>query len=378
MIISISTLIALWLSLRGNPLPPTNIHSQIKDWAKTKANEAFGEHAPAKDERVGEQAPAKDERIPTYFAPGEDNPYQGKLLEDLPKAPPNWNATTTNSSTKSNESIPSATPSYSLDFPYKLWQTAPDLISQETWKYVQTWFTHNPSLRHEILTDRSADAFVVAKFAHRPDIVELYTQLNIKIAKFDMLRYLVLLSDGGVYADIDVSSDSPISEWVPPEYYGKVSLLIGQEFDYQWRGEGRELASQFTNWALMAKPGCKHLQLLIDEIVGMFQDLRKKHNCSYADLTVDTLGELGDGNIIDTTGPKHMSYAILRSLAQDLGTVVDDRNISDVESPRLIGDVLILPNVAFAAAQASYREDRGPIRLTHHYMGSWKRPEEDE
>ena len=110
----------------------------------------------------------------------------------------------------------------------------------------------------------------------------------------------------------------------------------------------------------------------------MFQDLRKKHNCSYADLTVDTLGELGDGNIIDTTGPKHMSYAILRSLAQDLGTVVDDRNISDVESPRLIGDVLILPNVAFAAAQASYREDRGPIRLTHHYMGSWKRPEEDE
>jgi hypothetical protein len=94
-------------------------------------------------------------------------------------------------------------------------------------------------------------------------------------------------------------------------------------------------------------------------------------------MTVDMLGEMGDASIIDTTGPKHMSYAILRSLAQDLGTSMDDRNISDVESPRLIGDVLILPNVAFAASQADFRKDRGPVRVTHHYMGSWKRPEDE-
>jgi hypothetical protein len=46
--------------------------------------------------------------------------------------------------------------------------------------------------------------------------------------------------------------------------------------------------------------------------------------------------------------------------------------ISNTKEPRLVGDVLVMPNNAFAALQAEYPTDRGPVLATHHYAGSWK------
>ena len=40
--------------------------------------------------------------------------------------------------------------------------------------------------------------------------------------------------------------------------------------------------------------------------------------------------------------------------------------------PKLIGDVLIMPGVSFAASQNGYATDQGDALVTHHYEGSWK------
>lgn len=264
-----------------------------------------------------------------------------------------------------------------LPFPFKLWQTAPDKIvkrADDVRNYQQSWFKQNPLLRHEVVRDASADAYVRDKFAHRPDIVELYTKLpqSLVILKADLFRYLVLIADGGIYADIDVSCDTDITTWFPKTYRDKVTLIIGQEFDYAWRGEGRDLASQFTNWILMAKPGNRHLQMVVDVIVKKFEFISQRHHKSYDKLTLGMLGGMGDANIINTTGPKIMSKVILQSLSLMLNATVDDRNISGVNEPRLLGDVLIMPDVAFAAPQARYRKDGGPQLVSHHYFGTWK------
>ena len=69
-----------------------------------------------------------------------------------------------------------------------------------------------------------------------------------------------------------------------------------------------------------------------------------------------------------------MTIAILESLSEDLREPVDDRMISGAKEPRVIGDMLIMPNNAFTAMQAGFPTDRGPVLVTHHYARSWKHP----
>lgn len=77
-------------------------------------------------------------------------------------------------------------------------------------------------------------------------------------------------------------------------------------------------------------------------------------------------------DVVNIAGPKRMTIAILESLSKDLEKLVDDRMISGAKEPRLVGDVLVMPNNAFAAMQAGFPSDRGPVLVTHHYAGSWK------
>jgi hypothetical protein len=51
---------------------------------------------------------------------------------------------------------------------------------------------------------------------------------------------------------------------------------------------------------------------------------------------------------------------------------VDDRDFSGIKHPKLVGDVLIMPGVSFAAAQNGYPKDQGDALVSHHYEGSWK------
>ncbi|EMC92325.1 glycosyltransferase family 32 protein [Baudoinia panamericana UAMH 10762] len=217
------------------------------------------------------------------------------------------------------------------------------------------------------MTDEQGDSFVREHYSHRPDIVDLFLRLPIPIVKADLFRYLVLVAKGGIYADIDVSCEQPISTWVPQELVGSTSLIIGLEFDFEFRGEGVEVASQFTNWVIASKPGNKHLSRVIDNAVAIIYDTAKKHNVDLEQLNLWMFKD-----VVNIAGPKTMTIGILESLSEDLKRLVDDRMISSTKEPRLVGDVLIMPNNAFAAMQAGFPTDRGPVLVTHHYAGTWK------
>ena len=139
-----------------------------------------------------------------------------------------------------------------------IWQTTgPRPITEEQGNDIASWREKHPFFSFTLMTDEQGDSFVSEYYAHRTDIVDLFLRLPIPIMKADLLRYLVLVAKGGIYADIDVLCEKPMSTWLPPEYANaidSIDLILGLEFDFEFRGEGVEVASQFTNWVIASKP----------------------------------------------------------------------------------------------------------------------------
>jgi mannosyltransferase OCH1-like enzyme len=257
------------------------------------------------------------------------------------------------------------------NIPDKVWHSAKDEhISEQQREWINSWTNKNPSFRQELLTDRSADVFVRAHYQQtRPDIVEVYESLPIAILRADLLRYLIILAEGGYWSDLDVSSDKSATDWVPAEYKDQnIDMIIGLEFDFEWRGPNTEVASQFCNWVFAAKPSSRNLQVVVDTVVDTLKKIARDNGVPMSKITLEMLSD-----VVNVTGPKIMTIAILESLGQLFGRTVDDRDFSGIKHPKLVGDVLIMPGVSFAAAQNGYPKDQGDALVTHHYEGSWKK-----
>lgn len=257
----------------------------------------------------------------------------------------------------------------------KVWHTAKtEHLNDDQRDWITSWTDKNPNFRHELLTDASSRAYVRAHFdATRPDIVEVYESLSIPILRADLFRYLMVMAEGGIWSDLDVSCDKEVSEWVPPEYRNQdIDMIVGLEFDFEWRGPNTQVASQFCNWVFAAKKSSRNLHIIVDSVINKINSIAKDNGVSVAGLTLEMLPI----DVVDVTGPKIMTIAILESLGQLTHTTVDDRNFSGIKHPKLIGDVLIMPGVAFAATQNHNPTDQGPVLVTHHYEGSWKQADQ--
>lgn len=245
---------------------------------------------------------------------------------------------------------------------YKLGQKG---LSDQSRQWIDTCLKNNPTYKSELMTDRSGDFYVKENFAFRPDIVETYLALPFPILKADLLRYLLLLAEGGIWSDLDVSCEAiPIHDWIPEQYKQDASLVVGWEFDMGW---GNNFVRQFASWMIMAKPGSPHISMIINDILEGLHEKTKEHKVTVADLTLDMIGD-----VVDLTGPRRMTRSIVKSLELLLNDIIDDRNISCLLEPKLISDVLILPGYSFAASSNHYDEEQGPALITHHYAGTWK------
>uniref|UniRef100_A0A093VN78 Initiation-specific alpha-1,6-mannosyltransferase n=1 Tax=Talaromyces marneffei PM1 TaxID=1077442 RepID=A0A093VN78_TALMA len=238
--------------------------------------------------------------------------------------------------------------------PEKIWHTAKeDHVTERQQEWLDSWIKVNPSMRQELLTDRSSETF----------------QLSIPILRADLLRYLIILAEGGYWSDLDVSCDKKVAEWIPAEYRNsEIDLVVGLEFDFEYRGPNVEVASQFCNWVFMAPPSSRSLQITVDAIVANLTQIAFKNGVDVRDITMDMLPQ----DVVNITGPKIMTISILDGLSKLLGRTVDDRDFSGIKHPKLVGDVLIMPGVSFAAMQNGFPTDQGDHLVTHHYEGSWK------
>lgn len=245
-------------------------------------------------------------------------------------------------------------------------------LSYDARDWTSTCISQNPDYEVEFLTDESADEFVREKYADRPDIVETYLALTVPILKADLLRYLLLYAEGGVWFDLDVSCEGiPIEEWIPEEFEDDVSLVVGWEFD---AGYEFLFDRQFTTWTVMARKGVPHLMAVINDIVQSMAEVAKENNATISQLK---MGMVGD--VIDFTGPRRFMESVTKNLGPSLNEADDWHGWEDyyqLLEPKLAGDVLILPGYSLAASVNTYEEedqDRvGPSLVVHHYAGSWK------
>ncbi|KAF2197953.1 hypothetical protein GQ43DRAFT_458172 [Delitschia confertaspora ATCC 74209] len=254
----------------------------------------------------------------------------------------------------------------STEIPKKIWyKLGPSGLNDKMRGYTDTCIKNNPNYAFEFMTDEEADAYVEKAFAYHPDIVETYLNLTVPILKADLLRYLLLFHQGGIWSDLDVSCEGvPIDQWVPAEYKN-ASLVVGWEFDVGW---GDQFVRQFTTWTIMAKPGNAHIAKVIDDILDDLYQRTAKERISLAEFKVQDTAE-----VIDLTGPRRFTGSVLKSLELSLHEKIPLPTISNLMEPKLVGDVLILPGYSFASTSNMYGEmEVGPPLVKHHYAGSWK------
>ncbi|CAG8977988.1 hypothetical protein HYALB_00001870 [Hymenoscyphus albidus] len=267
--------------------------------------------------------------------------------------------------------IPTTTPATTTGIPRILWyKHGPQGLSDQAKEYLAFCLKNNPGYESKLLTDESGDAYVQENFAaHRPDIVELYLSLKIPILKADLLRHLLLLREGGIWNDLDVScGETPIDDWIPERYKKETDLVVGWEFDVGW---GDNFVREFETWTIMAKQNSPHLSMVINDTVQGLHDLSVEKNVTISELTIELLG---DGGVVDMTGPRRMTWSIMKSLKSTLQNGFEESDTYNLTEPMLVNDVLIMPGFSFAASSNHYAEDDpvGPALVTHHYAGSWK------
>ena len=268
---------------------------------------------------------------------------------------------------------PSAS-SFEVGFPRKIFQTAPSspaTLPPEDWPAIQTWTDLNPNHRYEILTHDTAESYITEKFPHDPSIFETFSKIRDRILRADMIRYIVLLGDGGVYSDLDTKLHQPIDKWVPEQYRDKANVVVGIEYDkldgQRWLDWTLDL--QFCTWAIMAKPSHPLLLKTVKHGITQINELAKKHGTSVSDLKVNFL------EVLDTTGPAAFTRSVFAYLSEMLKEEYTWLNLTRLQEPILVADVLILPINAFGSGQ-QHSNSRKPTDddalVEHLFRGSWK------
>ncbi|KAJ4390797.1 hypothetical protein N0V93_004395 [Gnomoniopsis smithogilvyi] len=256
--------------------------------------------------------------------------------------------------------------------PKKIWyKLGPKGKTDDVRNWTKTCIEQNPAYKHEFVTDITGDEFVQKTFsAKRPDIVEVYMNLTVPILKADLLRYLLLYAEGGVYNDLDVTCEGvPMDEWIPVQYRQNASLVVGWEFD--WRYD-ESYIHEFASWTIMSKPGVPHLLMVINDIIEAVHTARAVNKVA----NINELTSQMVGDIVDFTGPRRLTRSIVKSLEMTLRRPIARQEIENIRDPVLVDNVLILPGYAFSSVVEDFSDleggQPGPSLVLHHYAGSWK------
>jgi len=270
-----------------------------------------------------------------------------------------------------------------VEFPRKIWQTwhtPAVLLAAEDKERARTWQERNPRYRYELLTDRGAESFVGQFFANDTFIRETFLCLTDTILRADFLRYLVLLAEGGIYADVDVECKASIDDWIPASLRGETGVVLGIEVDRVPVENDRKLYLDYrdyiwgiTNWTIMSKGGHPFMRFVAETVAKNLCELAQKQG-----KTLSTM-ELSYKEVVDSTGPRAFTEAFTAYASGATGTNISFLNATMLEEPKLIGDILLLPIRAMSTAEADREDVQGahsqawPAVLFHWSAGTWKK-----
>ena len=264
------------------------------------------------------------------------------------------------------------------EWTHKIWQTSKypaTAMSEEDLGHFKTWADWNPGWGHEVLTDEVMESYVRAQFHEtQPQMEDLYFEVKDYILRSDLIRYFVMLADGGVYNDLDVGCEKPISTWVPKQFEDTAGILLGVEVDNKFGPDGRTFTNgedlfELVNWTIMSKPYQPFMWFLVQRVMENIRSLAASKNQAISEM-VPTIPE-----VLVTTGPAALTTAFFDYASNLTGTDVTFKNFTKMTESQIVGEVVILPIQAFGAGHqvewAGLKQDGS--QLVHHYFaGSWK------
>ncbi|EJT75155.1 initiation-specific alpha-1,6-mannosyltransferase [Gaeumannomyces tritici R3-111a-1] len=278
-------------------------------------------------------------------------------------------------------------------FPRKVWQTwkvDPLSFAERDSLTARTWTARNPDYRYEVLTDDNDMAYVEYHFGpdgfDRPDIVDFYRNVNATIIKADLLRYIIMYAEGGVYADIDVEALKPAHRFVPERYAEEdVDLVIGVEIDQPQYKDHSILGSKcmsFCQWTFMAKPRLPVMLHLIENIMGWLDGVAVEQGVAIPEVQLDF------DKVISGTGPSAFTQAVLEDM--NMRRKLDESNgvssggkrgpytwedFHDLDESKVVSRILVLDVEAFAAGQghsdSGNHNARGALVKHHYHASNW-------
>jgi mannosyltransferase OCH1-like enzyme len=271
-------------------------------------------------------------------------------------------------------------PTRSPTFPRKVWQSwkvDPTNFEDRDAERVRSWIALNPDLRYEVLTDGNGEAYVEEVFGrsgfNRPDIVHVYKSLNARIIQADLLRYIIMYAEGGIWADIDVEALQPFRNFIPAKYHETdVDMIIGIETDEPGFKDHPTLGSKaqsFVQWTFACKPQLPVMLSLIEHILVWLQGISEKEGKPIGSI------ELDFDEVLTGTGPSAFTDAVLAQMARSERRNVTWNEFHNLDESKVVGRVLVLPSEAFAAgtghSKSGNHGGKGAMVKHHFHASSW-------
>jgi alpha 1,6-mannosyltransferase len=256
--------------------------------------------------------------------------------------------------------------------PSSIWQIYFGFVPNDLKDTILAWITKNPDHSYVLMRDEGANAFVKNHYANRIHIRDLFLDLKLPVFRSDLLRYMILESEGGIYSDLDAISLRPIAEWIPEDLKSRARAVVGIEYDQlddEKLWPSLMLPVQFCQWTLAASKGHPLMSTVVNNVAESIHRLARISGTTIANLNP------ADDEVTQTTGPVIWTTSVFEGLSAAAGEPITWQNITRIDSPRLYGDILVLPIDAFGTGQPHSRstlDGAEDALVKHQFKGSWR------
>lgn len=250
-------------------------------------------------------------------------------------------------------------------------------LYQRLGESVQSWIINDPDFRYTLFSDAGANGFVTQHYPTQSHTHSTFFEINTPVLRADLLRYMLIESEGGYYGDVDTTLHKPIKHWIPTDYRDRARFVVGIEYDQLEDAEpshGFKERISFAQWTFAARKGHPILTKVIEKVVNAIHSFAKEQG-----RTVATM-EVPDQFVGRVTGPGIWTLAVFEGMSEAMGTSISWENITGITEPRLFGDILLMPVDAFGTGQPHSGASQDIVESTcvrHQWKMSWRHLNED-
>lgn len=185
---------------------------------------------------------------------------------------------------------------------HQIWFRKDEIIPEELIQFRHSWVKYHSDWQFIYWDEINIKAFMESDY---PNMVEFFYDLPLDIQRIDLIRYLILYKQGGLYVDYDYVALSNVS-----------CLLTGSCNFASEPTEHRSfygLDVYFNNAFMAAEPAAEFMRFIIDHMEASIEDVVFENKIDY---------------VLETTGPKMLLKRYNEFTAKESINIIDETLVS--------------------------------------------------